>query len=141
MSSPLRHSRPDPHDAGDFAETIRVVPSSLDEYAEQLAYLRELRARRCDRKFDSLLIVGAGDGRFAQVALQLLAATELIQSDLSVDVVENEDGLWRACASRLIAAQERGAVTRQRVAFSIPNLTETTANNVRHWGYLQRKEI
>src|SRR5580704_4106169 len=123
MSSPLRHSRPDPHDAGDFAETIRVVPSSLDEYAEQLAYLRELRARRGDRKFDSLLIVGAGDGRFAQVALQLLAATELIQSDLSVDVVENEDALWRACASRLIAAQERGAVTRQRVAFSIPNLT------------------
>ena len=141
MSSPLRHSRPDPHDAGDFAETIRVVPSSLDEYAEQLAYLRELRARRGDRKFDSLLIVGAGDGRFAQVALQLLAATELIQSDLSVDVVENEDALWRACASRLIAAQERGAVTRQRVAFSIPNLAETAANNVRHWGYLRRKEL
>ena len=111
MSSFLHHSRPDPHDAGDFAETIRVVPSSLDEYGEQLAYLRELRARRGDRKFDNLLIVGAGDGRFAQVALQLLAAAHLIHSDLNVDVVENEDALWRACASRLIAAQEKGTVT------------------------------
>lgn len=141
MSSSLHHSRPDPHDAGDFAETIRVVPSSLDEYGEQLAYLRELRARRGDRKFDNLLIVGAGDGRFAQVALQLLAAADLIHSDLNVDVVENEDALWRACASRLIAAQGKGPVTGQRVAFSIPSLTEATANKVLHWGYLRRKEL
>jgi hypothetical protein len=137
MSDPLRHIRPVAQNTSDFLEAI--IPSSLDEYTEQLPHLQELRIQRGGRKLHNILMVGAGDGKLAQMAIQLLAATDLLDSDLNVDVIENDDALWHACASRLTGSQEREIDLIERVTFCVS--AGPVTNAVRYSGYLRQKGL
>src|ERR1700746_3587060 len=136
MSTPLRHSRTLREDERYFEQAIRVIPGNPSEYGEQLAYLQELRARRGDRKFHRILVVGAGSGHFVQVALGLCATADMLDSDTDVDLIESADRLWNACVSRL-SGDERDAAHGEQVGIRI--LSPNATHDLRRSAHLRRK--
>lgn len=96
----LKHLCPDTHTEAEFAQYIQCIPKLPEQHREQADHIKTL-VESGWRKVGRILDIGAGEGTFLKLVLQLLQDNGALADDLTVSVIEKEDTLWRKCHTLL----------------------------------------
>ena len=138
--SSLAHLCPETHSEAQFAKHVAGLSKSVHAHAAQAEHIKTLAKKWTVRK---ILDIGAGEGTFTNLALELLRLNGAIVSEtpIHIDVIEKDETLWQKCRQSL----EKAGVGFRRVPFGDDLRSQLSSDRdellafAEHWkSYLQK---
>ena len=100
--SSLEHQCPETHLEAQFAAFVKSIPKRAVDHRGQGGHIRKL-VESAGWKVRRILDVGAGEGTFTELVLELLQQNGACgeYGELEVHIIEKDDVLWEECQRRL----------------------------------------
>jgi SAM-dependent methyltransferase len=92
----LKHLCTETHLEAQFSELINRIPKHASQHAEQARHIQELVAAK-SWTVKRILDIGAGEGKFTRLVIDLLKESNACPGPLHVDVIEKDDTLYEQC--------------------------------------------